>query len=321
MSNSEGLRVRGLSAAWDGRPVLSDISLEVGPTEYVVLMGPNGSGKTTLLRLIAGLDPVAGGSVELDGRPLDGVPAHRRGIGMLFQDPALFLQRTVYENIAYALELRHEGAGTIEKRVGELAGLLHLDPFLERMPGTLSGGERQRVALARTLAPRPSIVLLDEPFASVDAELRSELMGEFRSVLRSVGTSALHVTHDREEGLFLGDRVLILLNGAIAQAGVPSVVYGSPGTAAVARFLGYNIVRDSSGLRALHPARVTLERAGAGRLDAEVLAAGLVGTERVVHLQTTAGERIEARLATEQPVPAPGTRVGVGWTATSPVAG
>jgi thiamine transport system ATP-binding protein len=321
VSSSEGLRVRGVSAAWDGRPVLSEISLEVAPKEYVVLMGPNGSGKTTLLRIIAGLEPTAAGAVELDGRPLNGLPTHRRGIGMLFQDPALFLQRSVYENIAYALELRRDGAGVIEERVGELARLLHLEPLLERMPGTLSGGERQRVALARTLAPRPSIVLLDEPFASVDAELRAELMSEFRSVLRSVGTSALHVTHDREEGLFLGDRVLILLKGEIAQAGVPSAVYGSPATASVARFLGYNIVRESDGLRALHPAHVALGHAGAGRFDAEVLAAGFAGTERVVHLRTSDGERIEARLATEQPAPPPGTRVGVSWTMTAPVAG
>ncbi|MCI4349092.1 MAG: ATP-binding cassette domain-containing protein, partial [Thermoplasmata archaeon] len=167
MSSEPLLSVHALSTSWGRTPVLRDISLEVQRGEFVVLMGPNGSGKTTLLRSIAGFQRSDAGSIRVGGRSIDDLPPHRRGIGMLFQDAALFPRRTAWENVAYGLEIAHRGPSEVEARVRELFELLHLGGLEARTSDALSGGERQRVALARTLAPGPSLVLLDEPFAAV----------------------------------------------------------------------------------------------------------------------------------------------------------
>ena len=201
MSSSEALlQVRHLAAAWDGVPVLHDVSFEVRPGEFLVLLGPNGSGKTTLLRCLAGFEAITGGGIVLAGRDLARVPPHRRGVGLMFQDAALFPHRTVAENIAYAPLLQRRPLDEVTAEVDRVARLLHLEGFEDRRPETLSGGERQRVALARTLAARPRLVLLDEPFASIDAELKAELRTEFRRVLRADGIAAVHVTTTARKG-------------------------------------------------------------------------------------------------------------------------
>ncbi len=314
MSSSELLRVERLSSSWDGVPLLREVSFTVLEGEFRVLMGPNGSGKSTLLRCLAGLEKTDGGSVHLRGRPIDALPPHRRGIGMLFQDPALFEQRTVFENVAYGLELLRTPRTEIDRRVGELLKLLHLQGFEGRRATALSGGERQRVALARTLAPGPALVLLDEPFASVDAPLRAELMGEFREVLRTLHTAAIHVTHDREEGIFLGERVLVLMGGRLRRDGPPAEVFRDPRDSEVARFLGYNTLRRGETLLAVHPRALRLGAPSAGTLTARVSASGPTGVEWVVYLTTPDAARLEARLPLTEPMPLPGALVGVTWT-------
>ena len=191
----EGLVVSGLSVRWEGRSVLRDVSFSVGDGEFVTLMGPNGSGKTTLLRALVGLEPVDAGEVRLRGRSLEGVPTHRRGIGLLFQEPTLLPGRTVRENVAFGPEIQGRPLAEVDARVDEMLRLLRLESLADRPSHALSGGERQRVALARTLAARPALVLLDEPFASVDPELRADLRAEFRSILRALEMSVIHVTH------------------------------------------------------------------------------------------------------------------------------
>ena len=314
MSSSDRLVVGGLTTVVDGAVVLDDVTFGIEDGEFVVLLGPNGSGKTTLLRSLAGLEPGARGRIQLGGRRLDGVPAHRRGIGMLFQEPALFDRRTVFENVAYGLEIARRPTDEVERRVAELLGLVHLEGFADRLAGALSGGERQRVALARTLAPTPSLVLLDEPFAAVDAELRTELIGEFRDVLRRQGTTAIHVTHDRDEGLFLGDRVLLLLDGRLAQAGRPRDVFDHPATDEAARFLGYNVF-DVDGRRiAVHPRHIALTPPGAGRFDARVTSAGSTGIETILFLLRPDGRRVEARLPGARGPWTVGDVAGVDWS-------
>jgi ABC-type Fe3+/spermidine/putrescine transport system ATPase subunit len=306
------LRLDGLSAAWGGTPVLRSVDLDLAPQEYFVLLGPNGSGKSTLLRVIAGLEPPTGGRVLLGGEDVTRRPAHRRGIGLMFQDPALFPHRTVYENIAYGPLLQRRDRSQMEDDIARLVRLLGLAGFEDRPPGTLSGGERQRVALARTLAARPRLVLLDEPFASIDVELRSALRAEFRSVLRGLGIAAIHVTHDREEAMFLGDRVGLLFGGRLDAVGTPGAVYGNPSSPRVARFLGYNVFRAGDHEEAVDPADVRLDRAPPG-LSLTVDAVGGVGRDWLAVLSDPEGTRFEARSRAGEPPPAVGARVYARW--------
>jgi ABC-type Fe3+/spermidine/putrescine transport system ATPase subunit len=299
--------------------VLRDVSLDVGSGEYVVLMGPNGSGKTTLLRAIVGLGPPVQGEVRFGGRSMDGVPTHRRGIGLLQQDPALFPDRTVWENVAYGLEIRREDRESTRTRVDALLDLLHLTSLAGRLATELSGGEQQRAALARSLAPSPRLLLLDEPFASVDPQLRAELRAEFRDVLRRLGVAVIHVTHDREEGLYLGDRVLLLYDGRLIQSGPPVDVFEHPVNRHAAGFLGYNVMRTDEGWVAVHPRDVRLGPPTAGRVHALVVQVGDGGREKIAFLRGPTGERIEARGAGIPADLTPGDPVGLSWTNGRPV--
>ena len=315
MSSSRALlEVRGLSAAWAGTPVLREVSFEVRPQETLVLLGPNGSGKTTLLRCLVGLERPVAGTIRLGGEELSGAPPHRRGIGLMFQDPALFPNRSVFENIAYAPLLQRRPRGEVDAEVDRLLRLLHLEGFEDRRPDQLSGGERQRVALARTLAAQPKIVLLDEPFASIDVELKAELRTEFREALRTLGIAAIHVTHDREEGLFLGDRVALLFDGRIEAIGAPAEVYERPRTERIARFLGYNVLGGPAAREAVHPDDLEIGTVEGGRLTGVVLAVGTTGRARLYVVRTDRGERLESRAPNAPPGLRPGSRVGLSWS-------
>ena len=320
MSSSELLVVDHLGAAWGTSPVLHDLSFTIRASERVALVGPNGSGKTTLLRCLVGLEPTTSGQVRLEGADIGSRPPERRRIGLLRQDPALFPRRTVAENIVYGLEVAHRPVGEQEARLRELATLLHLEALLDRAPGTLSGGERQRVALARTLAPRPPLVLLDEPFAAIDPELRAELMVDFVDALHATSTAALHVTHDREEAFFLGQRVMVLQEGRIVQVGSPAAIRDAPADARVARFLGYNLVPGPDGEVAVDPHEMVLSSPPDPRsLRAVVLAIGPADRGCVIYLRTADGRRLEARRADGPEPLAVGSSVGVGWTRGRPL--
>jgi putative spermidine/putrescine transport system ATP-binding protein len=314
------LEVSRLSAAWGTAPVLRSVSLDVGVGEYLVLLGPNGSGKTTLLRCIAGLERPTAGRVTLGGVDVSERPPHRRGIGLMFQDPALFPNRTVFENIAYAPLLQRRTRVDIDEVVGTALELLHLHGFEDRRPDALSGGERQRVALARTLAARPQLILLDEPFASIDVELKADLRTEFRRALAAFHTAAIHVTHDREEGLFLGDRVGLLFDGRLEVIGTPDSVFRAPTTVRTARFLGYNVLAGPEGLVAVHPSDIELEAEGSAGTPLTVVAVGTVGRERLVVLETASGERVEARSVGGLAEHRPGARIRARWSRSIPLA-
>ena len=217
--------------------MLADVSLAARAGEIVALLGPSGCGKTTLLRVIAGLQPHAG-EVRWQGRSVAAVPAHRRGFGLVFQDQALFPHLDVARNVAFGLRMRAWGAAERARRVGELLELVGLSGFSRRPVDALSGGEAQRVALARALAPRPRLLMLDEPLAGLDRPLREQLLADLPRILRSLRQTALFVTHDLEEALAVADRVAVMRAGRIAQVAAPRALYERPASVFVARFLG-----------------------------------------------------------------------------------
>lgn len=204
------LEVVDVSVSFGPRTVLHRVSFDVAPGETVALLGPSGSGKSTLLRVIAGLLHPDGGQVLIGGREVTEAPTHLRGVGMVFQDEQLFPHRDVAANISFGLRMQRARSAEIAARVGELLDLVGLPGFDRRRVTELSGGEAKRVALARALAPRPRVLLLDEPLTGLDAELHRRLVGDVRRILSSEGTTAVHVTHDRDEAVTLADRVLQL---------------------------------------------------------------------------------------------------------------
>jgi putative spermidine/putrescine transport system ATP-binding protein len=223
----------------DGTHALEPATLDISRGETLVLLGPSGCGKTTMLRIIAGLEvPDAGGRVLFDGKDMTAVPIERRNVGMVFQSYALFPNMTVSENIGYGLKIRGMPAKERAARVAELVALTNISGLENRRIDQLSGGQRQRVALARAVAIRPGILLLDEPLTALDAALRDRLRGELNRLLRALGITTIYVTHDQSEAMELGDRVVVMQKGTIAQVGTPREIYFTPRSRFVAEFIG-----------------------------------------------------------------------------------
>ncbi|MGC9348084.1 MAG: ABC transporter ATP-binding protein [Anaerolineae bacterium] len=232
------LEIRNIHKQYEGEALLSGLSLDIDRGEIVSFLGPSGSGKTTLLRIIAGLEPAEAGSILLEGEDLSRVPTHQRGIVLMFQEYALFPHRTVAENVAFGLKMRGMSRPDIKAQVSEMLDLVGLEEFGSRNVVELSGGERQRVALARSLAPEPRLLLLDEPLGSLDRTLKERLMEELADILQRVGVTTITVTHDQAEAFALADRAALLHNGVFVQAGRPEEIYANPANPWVARFLG-----------------------------------------------------------------------------------
>jgi len=238
------------------------VDLTVGDGEVVCVLGPSGSGKSTLLRAVAGLEPLAAGRITRDGVDLDGVPPHRRNLGLMFQDHALFPHRDVLGNVAFGLRARNVARATAEARARETLALVGLEGFDRRSVRELSGGEQQRVALARALAPAPGLLMLDEPLGSLDRALRDRLVVELRDLLTTLRVSALFVTHDHDEALAMADRVAIMHAGRVEQIGPAPEVWRRPATEFVARFLGWNVTGLLGGRVAIRPDGLVPDPAG-----------------------------------------------------------
>ncbi|MCX4917338.1 ABC transporter ATP-binding protein [Streptomyces sp. NBC_00687] len=326
------LSLRGATVRFGGRAVLDAVDLDVAEHEIVCVLGPSGSGKSTLLRTVAGLQPLDAGSVTLDGRDQAAVPAHRRGVGLMFQDHQLFPQRDVGGNVAFGLRMHRAPKAEQAERVAELLDLVGLPGARNRAVASLSGGEQQRVALARALAPRPRLLMLDEPLGQLDRSLRERLVVELRGLFRELGTTVLAVTHDQGEAFALADRVVVMRDGRIAQSGTPLEVWQQPADAFVARFLGFDNVVDATvsgeaadtpwgkvpvpegaaqgpGTLLVRPAGVRLV-APADGLRCTVAARTFRGTHVAVRLQPRDAPELEAACALRE-APEPGEAVGV----------
>lgn len=232
------LEVKDIWKNYEGQPLLKGISFSVAEGETICLLGPSGSGKTTLLRIIAGLEPPESGSVRWEGEDMAGMPVHKRRFGLMFQEYALFPHQSVAENIAFGLRMQGAARNQIDQRVSQLLEQVNMSGFSSRRVTDLSGGEQQRVALARALAPRPRLLMLDEPLGALDRTLSEQLAGELRRLLKQSAIPAIYVTHNQVEAFTVADRILLLHEGQIMQTGTPEQVYQHPACVWAAEFLG-----------------------------------------------------------------------------------
>ena len=232
------IQLKSLAKQFGATKVVNDFSLSIPKGAFVSLLGPSGCGKTTVLRMLAGLEAPTSGSVVIDGKDVTGLKANQRQIGMVFQAYALFPNLTVAQNVAFGLRVAGKPRAEIDKRVAEMLELIGLPDLGSRYPFQLSGGQQQRVALARAIAPRPRVLLLDEPLSALDAKIRVSLRSEIRMIQRELGITTVFVTHDQEEALSISDQVVVMNGGMAEQAGTPFEIYNAPRTKFVATFVG-----------------------------------------------------------------------------------
>jgi thiamine transport system ATP-binding protein len=299
------IAIEHVDVTLDGAPILRDVELAVAEGETLALLGPSGSGKSTLLRVVAGLQQPARGRVLIDGRDVTSEPAHRRGVGLVFQDAVLFPHRDVGRNVAFGLAglTRDEQ----KRRVADVLELVGMAGLERRAVGTLSGGEAQRVALARALAPAPRVLLLDEPLGALDGPLRDRLQDDLRDLFERLSLAVIHVTHDVGEAFALGRRVAVLRRGTIAQVASPDELWRRPADAWVARFLGMRNVLDRSGSPVVVRPEAVRVVPGDG---ATVVSAERRGPVVLLTVLRDDGTRLEAATTALEP-PQPGARVRV----------
>ncbi|MCZ7465466.1 ABC transporter ATP-binding protein [Rhizobium rhizogenes] len=306
MSDANYLSLNKVSLAYGNSIAVKDLDLDIRKGELLALLGPSGCGKTTTMRAIAGLMPVAGGRIDLDGADITRVAANKRAVGLVFQSYALFPHLTVYENVAFGLKLKGMSGKPLEDKVASGLKSVGLSNFASRKPAELSGGQQQRVALARSMVMEPKVLLLDEPLSNLDARLRLEMRTELQRVQKETGVTMIFVTHDQIEALALADRIVVMKGGKIEQIGTPEEIYNAPVSSFVADFVGFeNIfaleggalktangttplsgpVPSASGL-AWRPRMVTL---GSGPFQGTVRGTSFAGNTREYLLDTPLG--------------------------------
>lgn len=291
---------------------MKGVSLTVKDGEFVVLVGPSGCGKSTTLRMIAGLEPVSGGEILVDGVSVNDIPAQKRDMAMVFQQYALYENMTVFENIAFPLQMRKCPKEAIRQKVEETAAVLDISHLLPRRPSQLSGGERQRVAMGRAMVRRPKVFLMDEPLSNLDARLRLQLRTEIAALHRRLATTMIYVTHDQAEAMSLADRIVVMRAGEIVQTGTPADIYETPSNAFVAGFFGsvpMNFFQRDGKLYGIRPEHVLLRSSmpggcgpDSGRdgwIVARLLCCEHLGSEQICYLQA-GGEKITAVCSAEK---------------------
>jgi putative spermidine/putrescine transport system ATP-binding protein len=337
------LDIAGTEKVFGDAVVLGGVDLKVAAGEFVSLLGPSGCGKTTLLRIVAGLLAADRGTVHLDGEDISAKPPHRRDVGVVFQNYALFPHLSVAENVAFGLKARKRPAADIGPTVERFLRLVHLEDFADRSIRALSGGQQQRVAVARALAVGPKLLLLDEPFSALDRKLREAMQIDLRRLLRELGTTSVFVTHDQDEALTMSDRIAVMNRGAIEHLATPEEIYRRPATAFALEFVGLSsrlagkvtssmqgqlvvdtafgplrapgsFIPGASVMLAVRPERITVDPPGDYALVARLRDAVFQGSKIQLHFETGNDDSLMVETV-DLPggVPAPGTEMKLGW--------
>ncbi|MHB1199005.1 MAG: ABC transporter ATP-binding protein [Polaromonas sp.] len=322
------LNLSGIEKIFGETRVIKGLDLGVQKGEFVVFVGPSGCGKSTLLRLIAGLEQINGGTLQLDGRDITNLPSSKRDLAMVFQSYALYPHMSVYENMSFALKLAKADSKVIKEKVERAAQILNLTQYLKRTPKELSGGQRQRVAIGRAIVRAPKVFLFDEPLSNLDAALRGQTRIEIAKLHRDLGATTIYVTHDQVEAMTLADRVVVLRDGVIEQVGTPLELYDRPANQFVAQFIGtpqMNVVAAAQlpalervcglpippgGFVGLRPENVTLHPADQGLLKGTVDLVEALGAETLIYITTSQGAQLVSRQNERTPLRA-GDAVGV----------
>ncbi len=315
--------LKGITKSFGKTEVIHGIDLDIADGELIVIVGPSGCGKSTLLRMVAGLETVTGGEVQIGGTRVNELEPMDRDIAMVFQNYALYPHMSVFDNMAYGLKIAGTPKAEIAERVGEAATLLQLEPYLKRRPRELSGGQRQRVAMGRAIVRKPSVFLFDEPLSNLDAKLRVQMRLEIKQLQRRLGVTSLYVTHDQVEAMTLADRMIVMNAGRADQIGAPLEVYTNPQTEFVASFIGSppmnflpakmagDAPRGAATL-GIRPEHVKIAQSG---VQGTVLYTEALGAETLVHIDLPDATRVTVRQDAAAPPPREGETVSLEWDA------
>ncbi|MCZ4254255.1 sn-glycerol-3-phosphate ABC transporter ATP-binding protein UgpC [Sulfitobacter sp. G21635-S1] len=313
--------LKGIKKTFGKTEVIHGIDMEIEDGEFIVIVGPSGCGKSTLLRMVAGLETVTGGEVQIGGARVNEREPMERDIAMVFQNYALYPHMSVFDNMAYGLKIAGTPKAEIAERVNEAAGLLQLGDYLDRRPRELSGGQRQRVAMGRAIVRKPSVFLFDEPLSNLDAKLRVQMRLEIKQLQRRLGVTSLYVTHDQVEAMTLADRMIVMNAGRADQIGAPLEVYANPATEFVAGFIGSppmnflpaGLATDApEGAKTLGIRPENLALAGQGTRATAIYNEAL-GAETLVHVDLADGTRATVRQDASVPMPPEGAAVNLEW--------
>jgi len=303
------LQLKGVEKQFGEVKTIKGIDLSIARGQFTVFVGPSGCGKSTLLRLIAGLETLTAGSINLDGRDITRLPSAQRDLAMVFQSYALYPHMTVAENMSFSLRLAKADPAVIKKKVDRAAEILNLGPYLQRLPREMSGGQRQRVAIGRAIVREPKIFLFDEPLSNLDAALRGQTRVEIAKLHRELGATTIYVTHDQVEAMTLADQVVVLRDGAIEQVGSPLELYDRPANRFVAQFIGTpqmnvvdraelppaSVAAAGAAFVGIRPEDLRLTAPGQGQIAAQVELVEALGAETLVYLHTPRGAQIVLR--------------------------
>ncbi len=309
-----GVEIRNVFKSFGRTEVIHGVDIDIADGEFVVLVGPSGCGKSTLLRMIAGLEPITGGEIEIGGRVVNMMPPKERDVAMVFQNYALYPHMTVYDNMAFSLKLRRAPKALLDERVQQAADILNLGEFLERYPRQLSGGQRQRVAMGRAIVRDPQVFLFDEPLSNLDAKLRVQMRTEIKELHQRLGTTTIYVTHDQIEAMTMADRIVVMHDGIVEQVGAPLELYDFPDNLFVAGFIGSPAMNFVEGTLRKNGADAAVEIAEGLRLPAPTPADAADGTRVVYGIRPehfvfgNNGGGVEAEVAVIEPT---GTEIQV----------